>query len=161
MLLNLIKFNFAGEIRARLELFQHECHRYEQRSGETLSLNLRIGFLLNALEEGPLREHLLLHGDKYDSWLALKEAVADYKSMQTVDDGTVAMHIGVFSRKGDKQGKGGKGKQKNQQDQQPSGKNVAHKNFQTHILGQFIEVRASEEDAVEEMWTEEKTRAAF
>ena len=44
MLLNLIRFIFSGEIRARLELFQHECFGYEQRSGEKLSLNLRIGF---------------------------------------------------------------------------------------------------------------------
>eukprot|EP00974_Lingulodinium_polyedra_P118413 11167054-Lingulodinium_polyedra.AAC.1 len=43
LLLALMNWSFAGDIQSRLELFEREVLRYEARSGEALSLQLRVG----------------------------------------------------------------------------------------------------------------------
>eukprot|EP00974_Lingulodinium_polyedra_P114577 11093603-Lingulodinium_polyedra.AAC.1 len=63
-----MNWSFAGDIQSRLELFEREVLRYEARSGEALSLQLRVGMVLNGLEKGALRDHLLLNSSKYSEW---------------------------------------------------------------------------------------------
>ncbi len=70
-------------------------------------MNLRIGFLINGLEDGPLREHLLLHSEKYTAWAELKEAVLNYRNMKAVVNQD-AMDVDAFTSKGG--GKGARGK---------------------------------------------------
>ena len=52
-LLNLMNWSFAGDIQSRMELFDRELQRYETRARESVSLNLRVGMVLNGLDRGP------------------------------------------------------------------------------------------------------------
>ena len=65
LLLNIMNWSFAGDIQSRMELFDRELQRYETRAREAVSLKLRVGMVLNGLDRGPLKDHLLLNSAKY------------------------------------------------------------------------------------------------
>ena len=113
LLLNLMNWSFAGDIQSRMELFDRELQRYETRARESVSLNLRVGMVLNGLDRGPLKDHLLLNSAKYLTWQEFKSEIVNYRraTQAVADSGGVApMDVGAFT-KGDKgRGRGaGKG----------------------------------------------------
>ena len=115
LLLNLMNWSFAGDIQSRMELFDRELQRYETRARESVSLNLRVGMVLNGLDRGPLKDHLLLNSAKYLTWQEFKSEIVNYRrATQAVADssGAAPMDVGAFT-KGDKgRGRGaGKGTQ--------------------------------------------------
>ena len=59
-----MNWSFAGDIQSRI-LFDRELQRHETRARESVSLNLRVGMVLNGLDRGPLKDHLLLNSAKY------------------------------------------------------------------------------------------------
>ena len=65
LLLNLMNWSFAGDNQSRMELFDRELQRYETRARESVSLNLRVGMVLNGLDRGSLKDPLLLNSAKY------------------------------------------------------------------------------------------------
>ena len=80
-----------------------------------VSLNLRVGMVLNGLDKGPLKDHLLLNSAKYLTWQEFKSEIVNYQraTQAVADNGGVApMDVGAFT-KGDKgRGRGaGKGTQ--------------------------------------------------
>ena len=96
-----------------MELFDRELQRYETRAREAVSLNLRVGMVLNGLDKGPLKDHLLLNSAKYLTWQEFKSEIVNYRrATQAVADsgGVATMDVGAFT-KGDKgRGRGaGKG----------------------------------------------------
>ena len=98
-----------------MELFDRELQRYETRAREAVSLNLRVGMVLNGLDKGPLKDHLLLNSAKYLTWQEFKSEIVNYRraTQAVADSGGVApMDVGAFT-KGDKgRGRGaGKGTQ--------------------------------------------------
>ena len=114
LLLKLMNWSFAGDIQSRMELFDRELQRYETRAREAVSLNLRVGMVLNGLE-GPLKDHLLLNSAKYLTWQEFKSEIVNYRrATQAVADsgGVGPRDVGAFT-KGDKgRGRGaGKGTQ--------------------------------------------------
>ena len=115
LLLNLMNWSFAGDIQSRMELFDRELQRYETRARESVSLNLRVGMVLNGLDRGPLKDHLLLNSAKYLTWQEFKSEIVNYRrATQAIADsgGVTPMDVGAFT-KGDKgRGRGaGKGTQ--------------------------------------------------
>ena len=115
LLLNLMNWSFAGDIQSRMELFDRELQRYETRAREAVSLNLRVGMVLNGLDKGHLKDHLLLNSAKYLTWQEFKSEIVNYRraTQAVADSGGVApMDVGAFA-KGDKgRGRGaGKGTQ--------------------------------------------------
>ena len=115
LLLNLMNWSFAGDIQSRMELFARELQRYETRARESVSLNLRVGMVLNGLDRGPLKDHLLLNSAKFLTWQEFKSEIVNYRrATQAVADsgGAATMDVGAFT-KGDKgRGRGaGKGTQ--------------------------------------------------
>ncbi|CAK0865359.1 unnamed protein product, partial [Prorocentrum cordatum] len=82
-LLNLLNFSFTGDVEDRLALFERELLRYEQRSGEAIAASMRIGIVLRQLEEGPLRQHLLLNATRLVEWQDFRREVADIRRAQS------------------------------------------------------------------------------
>ena len=115
LLLNLMNWSFAGDIQSRMELFDRELQRYETRARESVSLNLRVGMVLNGLDRGPLKDHLLLNSARYVTWQEFKSEIVNYRrATQAIADsgGVTPMDVDAFT-KGDK-GRGrsaGKGTQ--------------------------------------------------
>ena len=65
--------------------------RYENCARERDNLNPGIGMVLNGLEMGALRDHLLLNCSKYTAWVQLKEGVVSYKRATAPVDLRVTM----------------------------------------------------------------------
>ncbi|CAK0876009.1 unnamed protein product [Prorocentrum cordatum] len=82
-LLNLLNFSFTGDVEDRLALFERELLRYEQRSGEAIAASMRIGIVFRQLEEGPLRQRLLLNATKLVEWQDFRREVADVRRAQS------------------------------------------------------------------------------
>jgi hypothetical protein len=111
LLCQILRWSFSGDIQARLELFERELIRWERKASEKISDQIRIGIVLNSLEEGSLRDHLVMNSSRLETWSAFKEEVTNIKRAQSSSGGIDpnAMDIGAFN-KGN--GKGGKGKGK-------------------------------------------------
>jgi len=105
----LMRFSFAGDIQARLELFERSILAWEQKAGETLSANIRIGILLNCLDEGSaLREHLILNSSRFTTWQEVKDEVVNIRRTQLAFRTDDPMDVGALEGKGGKsKGKGG------------------------------------------------------
>ncbi|CAK0842285.1 unnamed protein product, partial [Prorocentrum cordatum] len=123
-LLNLVNFAFTSDVEDRLALFERELLRYEQRSGEAISASMRIGIVPRQLEEGPLRQHLLLNATRLVEWHEFRREVTGIRRAQrSIAPVPVPMDLSAFTRgagkgnksKGDGKGRsqaGGKGKSK-------------------------------------------------
>ena len=90
----LLNWSLAGDIQSRMELFDRELQRYETRAREAVSLNLRVGMVLNGLDKGPLKDHLLLNSAKYLTWQEFKSEIVNYRraTQAVADSGGVAPH---------------------------------------------------------------------
>ncbi|CAK0826820.1 unnamed protein product [Prorocentrum cordatum] len=114
-LLNLLNFSFTGDVEDRLAPFERELLRYEQRSGEAITASMRIGIVLRQLEEGPLRQHLLLNATRLVEWQDFRREVTDVRRAQSAIARVPApMDLSAFT-KGDGRGRfkgDGKGKSK-------------------------------------------------
>ena len=53
--MGLLNFDFSGDLIARMEAFDREQAQYEQASGKTVSDGIRIGVVLQRLEESALK----------------------------------------------------------------------------------------------------------
>ncbi|CAK0847058.1 unnamed protein product [Prorocentrum cordatum] len=98
-LLNLLNFTFAGDVEDRLELFERDLLRYEQRSGEAISASMRIGIVLRQLEEGPLRQHFLLNATRLAGWEDFRREVTDIRRAQSaIAPVPVPMDLSAFAK---------------------------------------------------------------
>ena len=77
MLLELLSFSFEGDTLSRLEAFERDIHRYTQSSGDDFSDNIRLGVALRNLPKGPLREYLILNADRFKTWTAVQDEIAN------------------------------------------------------------------------------------
>ena len=81
---------------------------YQARSLEVISDSMKIGIALRKMEEGRLRQHLLMNSSRLTTWKTFKSEIVDIKRAAAAV-GAVPMDIGA-SGKG--KGKGGKGDDK-------------------------------------------------
>ena len=85
--------------------------QWEQKADVKLSANIRIGILLNCLEEGSaLKEHLVMNSSRFTTWEEVKDEVVNIRRTQIAFRPDDAMDVGALEAKGGgKGGKGGKG----------------------------------------------------
>ncbi|CAK0860738.1 unnamed protein product, partial [Prorocentrum cordatum] len=87
----------------------------EQRNGEAITASMRIGIVLRQLEEGPLRQRLLLNATRLVEWQDFRREVTDIRRAQSaIAPVPVPMDLSAFT-KGDGEGRfrdDGKGKSK-------------------------------------------------
>ena len=107
-LLALLSWNFAhGDIQNQMELFDAAAHKYEVRSADTLSDAMRIGIALRQMEDGPLRQHLLLNGGRLAVWKDFKSEITDVlRAIAAV--GPTPMDVSAVYKGGKATGKGGR-----------------------------------------------------
>jgi len=101
-LLQLMNWSFSGDVQSRIELFEREVLLYEKKSSEHISRNLRIGMVLNGLEKGALKDHLLLNTSRYNTWAEFKAEVIQYRravaTIGALGEQPTPMEIGEFNR---------------------------------------------------------------
>ena len=109
-LLGLLNFDFSGDVIAKLEAFDREVLQYEQACGEAVSNSIKIGIVLQRLDESSLKQHLLLNAERLAKWPDFRMEVVNIRRAQQVVSGTAqAMEVGALDGKG-KFGNRGKGK---------------------------------------------------
>ena len=79
-LMQLMKFKFEGDVLGRLQQFDRLVTEYETLKGAPLEEDIKIGMVLQNLEEGRLKEHLTLQVDRVRSYPVL---VGEIKSFFT------------------------------------------------------------------------------
>ena len=114
LLVELLAFNFSGDIESRLEEFDRAISRYDERAtGPEARLTdaIKVGVVIRNLEEGALRQHLLLNMARLSTWASFRAEVAQIRRAQATlsVSGPVPMEVGAFTRspKGGGRGRGG------------------------------------------------------
>ena len=113
VLLGLLNFDFSGDMIAKVEAFERELAQYERTSGEEVSDGIRVGVVLQRLEESSLKQHLLLNAERLSSWADFRsELINVRRAQQIVNASAQPMEVGALDGKYGKKGKkgGGKGK---------------------------------------------------
>ena len=107
VLLGLLNFDFSGDLIARMEAFERELAQYERTSGEAVSDGMRIGIVLQRLEESSLKQHLLLNTERLTKWADFRaEMINVRRAQQIVANRAQPMDIGALSGKGKGKPKG-------------------------------------------------------
>jgi hypothetical protein len=78
-LLNLLSYDMSGEIVQKIEAFERESANYERGSGEVIVDGMKIGVTLRNLEEGPLKQHMLLNADRFKTWIDFRNEIINIK----------------------------------------------------------------------------------
>ena len=113
-LLVIMKWNFSGDIQTKVEQFERAVLSWEKKAGEVISTNVRIGILLNCLDDtNPLKEHLVMNSSRFTKWQEIKDEVINIRRTQAAFQGPQAMEVDALQKKGPsgkgKDGGGGKG----------------------------------------------------
>jgi len=82
LLLDLLGFDFSGDIIAKIELFTRKRNQYETKSGDVFKENVAIGTVLRNMPEGALKQHLILNINKFVSWDALIKEIDEVRRAQ-------------------------------------------------------------------------------
>jgi len=103
MLAALMRFSFAGDTQSRMALFERQILAWELKANEKMSDNIRIGILLNALEDSTaLKDHLVMNSARFATWVDLKAEMVNIRQTQLAftDTGPTPMEIGSVDDKG-------------------------------------------------------------
>ena len=106
-LLEVLNTSIQGpDILDALERFEESITEYEKEAKKTFDDDIKIGVVIRALEDGPLKEHLLLHSERCDSYTEFREELETIARAKSAGTSHTLMDIGAL-------GKGnGKGPQK-------------------------------------------------
>ena len=113
-LLEVLAFNFKSDcLLDSLESFEQLVVTYEKESSKTLDDDLKIGIVIKGIETGSLREHLLLHSERADTYELFREEIdtiarAQHASLMPSQPMDLSAFVKGGKAKG--KGKGGAGK---------------------------------------------------
>ena len=106
MLVNILSWNFDGDVLQRVEAFEREITMYESDSKEKVTDNIKIGILLMRLPQGSLATHMLMNADKHENWQGFRDELLNIRRAQMVTNpnGAAPMDIGALGKKGGQKG---------------------------------------------------------
>eukprot|EP00971_Amphidinium_carterae_P119114 2359761-Amphidinium_carterae.1 len=111
-LMNLMAYNFAGDVIERMTSWEREVGIYESASGKKLDDEARIGIILLRLPDSPLKTHLLMRVDTLQAWADFRQEILSIsRAMATSSRMATPMEIGAIA----------KGKNKGKDDQKAGG----------------------------------------
>jgi hypothetical protein len=87
-LMELLKWDFSGEVMARIESFERAIATYQGAANEVLSDNLKIGIVLNRIADTELATHLVFHADRLNTWGLFRAEVVNIARARAVAAGT-------------------------------------------------------------------------
>ena len=76
-LLGLLQYDFSGDVLAKVESFERALSQYESSSNEIVSEALRIGIVLNRIQDSELSTHLMLNAERLKTWSAFRKEMVD------------------------------------------------------------------------------------
>jgi hypothetical protein len=106
-MMEILGWSFAGDVVARLEAFEREVTQWKAVSQETISDGILIGVVMRNLEDGNLKQHLIMNAERLKTWTDFREELVNVRRAQAAAaGGGVPMDVGLLG-KGGKAGKGG------------------------------------------------------
>jgi len=107
VLLGILSFDFSGDLIARVEAFERELATYERASNEIVSDGIRVGVVLQRLEDSPIKQHLLMNSERLAKWADFRAELLNVRRAQQVVSSTASpMDVSAFDKRKSK----GKGK---------------------------------------------------
>ena len=99
-LCEVLGFNFKeGDLLDSLERFEACVAEYEKESGKVVDDDIKIGVVIRGIEKGSLREHLLLHSERTDTFAAFRAELDTIARAQSASLLTSSpMDIGAFEK---------------------------------------------------------------
>ena len=109
-MIQLLSWDFkTGELLDTLESFDNACQKYAETWKKEIDDDIKIGVVIKGMETGPLREHMLLHSERCETYEEFRDEVDTIAKARSANLLTATpMDLGAFG-KGGKKGKG-KGK---------------------------------------------------
>ena len=105
LLMSILKFDFGGDVLARLETFERDCRLYQKLAGTGVEDNLKIGIALSNMADGALKEHLIMSAERLRNWELFR---AEMESISRVKQFAGAVPMDVDAMTKGSWGKGGK-----------------------------------------------------
>ena len=65
----------TGDLMDSLEAFDRACRRYTEATGKDVDDDTKIGVVIKGLETGALREHLLLHSERCETYEEFRDEI--------------------------------------------------------------------------------------
>ena len=75
MLIEIIGFSFDGDLNERVEAFERTLERYTAMTGGEIAEDVKVGVVVKQLPRGPLKDHLVLNMEKFDTWSKVKNEI--------------------------------------------------------------------------------------
>jgi hypothetical protein len=102
-LCEVLGFNFKeGDLLDCLERFEAAIAEYEKESGKILDDDIKIGVVIRGISTGGLREHLLLHSERTETFVEFRAELDMIARAQTASMMTASpMEIGAFGQGAD------------------------------------------------------------
>ena len=97
-LLGLLQYDFSGDALAKIEAFERQLSLYEQSAGEQVSESLRIGIVLNRIQDNELATHLLLNAERLKTWPAFRKELVDVARARAAAGGAYQTRPGSHAR---------------------------------------------------------------
>ena len=111
LLMQLMSFQFDGDLVYRIGQFERLCCDYEAQSGKRVEDDTKVGVMLLGMRDTKVREHLVRNSNRLATWATMSAEVMEISGTQAYIDSTpMPMQIGALPP-GNK-GKKGKGKGK-------------------------------------------------
>ena len=88
MLLELLQWDFSGDLQTKLEAYERVCDQFSAAAGEPLGDYIRIGMVLNRTQDHELATHLSLNFDRLNTWPLLRAAIIDIAQARAATSGS-------------------------------------------------------------------------
>ena len=102
MMMAVLAWDFKqGELLDCLEAFDRACQRYTDATSKVIDDDTKIGIVIKGMESGSLREHMLLHSERCETYEEFRnevDTIAKARAAQFVVNSP--MDLGAFNKKG-------------------------------------------------------------
>ena len=115
ILMQILSFDFgstAGDIGSGIASFEKLVREYENQTGKAIEDDMKLGVITKNMRDVSLREHLIRHAGRLNTWSLLREELMDIvRTQKFLQESPQPMDIGALPKGKGKKGKG-KGKSK-------------------------------------------------
>ena len=93
LLLELMRFDFAGDMLTRIEEFERSVVTFQNASGEQVSSAMKVGMVLNRLPDSELATHLVLNAERLREWSDFKSEIVNISKARAAAAGAYALGV--------------------------------------------------------------------
>ena len=91
LLLELLRFDFAGDMLTRIEEFERSVVTFQNASAEQVSSGMKVGMVLNRLPDSELATHLVLNAERLKEWSDFKNEIVNVSKARAAAAGAYGL----------------------------------------------------------------------